>query len=194
MRHGTDTSCYRVVQPPRKFDRVTLRSSVFPAALALVGCLPTESELPPPVETVTYSTPEIGGDCDVERLVHHVAGDLLNEGAVEKTALVKGALLLTVSETQSIVSCTEDLVTMTTPGVDLATASFDLYSSSFALDVPAVVVAGQHPAIRVRALRDLNDNGLCDDGEPVGDVTLEDTALGAIAITLSSDDGCPVYD
>ena len=194
VRHVTGTRCYRDVQGPRKLDLVTLRSSVFPAALALVGCLPTESEVPPPVETVTYSTPEIGGDCDFERLVHHVSGEVLRESAVDKTAVVQGSLLVTVSESQSVVSCSEDLVTMATPGAELARASFGLYSSSFALDVPAVVVAGQHPTIRVRALLDENDNGRCDDGELVGDVTLEDGALGDLAIALSGETGCPVYD
>jgi hypothetical protein len=167
---------------------------VFPAALALAGCLPTESEPPPPVEQVTYSTPEIGGDCGFERVVHHVSGEVLREGPLDKTAVAQGSLVVTVSESQSVVSCSEDLVTLATPGADLATASFDVHSSLFALDVPAVVVAGQHPSIRVRALLDINDNGQCDDGELVGDVTLEDTALGDLSITLSREAGCPVYE
>ena len=194
VRHATDIRCYRSVQPAGKFEVVTLRSSVFPAALALVGCLPTESELPPPVETVTYSTPEIGGDCALEHFVHHLAGQVVRQDSADKSAVAQGSLLVTVSESQSIVSCTEDLVTMSTPGAELATASFDLYRTSFALDVPTVVVAGQHPAIRVRALLDVNDNGLCDEGELVGDVTREDTALGDLTIVVSAERGCPAYE
>ncbi|MET0343660.1 MAG: hypothetical protein ABW252_21790 [Polyangiales bacterium] len=168
---------------------MSLRNSVVPAALAIAGCLPTESEPPPDYEQITYTTPEIGEACDVENVVHHVRGEVVQEGSIAKTAVAHGALLVTVSETASIVSCTEDLVTMAMPGAELATASFDARSALFALDVPARLVAGQHPTLRVSALLDANDNGVCDDGELVGEVIVDDGGLGDLAIALS-DAGC----
>lgn len=166
---------------------MSLRNSVVPAALALAGCLPTESEPPPELGTVTYSTPEIGEACEVEQVVHHVRGEVLPAGAVDKTAVAQGALVLTVSETSSVVSCTDDLVTLATPGAELASASFSASSTSFAFDVPSRVVGGQRPTFRIAALLDENDNGVCDDGELAGDVVVDDAGLGALAIALSRD-------
>ena len=162
---------------------------MFPAALALAGCLPTESEPPPELEQVTFATPETGGVCEVERVSYHVRGEVVREGAREKSARVAGTLLVAVSESSSVIDCTQDLMRVATPGAELAHAAFGADTDEFALDVAAMVIGGHRPSIRVGALLDLNENGTCDPGEPNGAVEVDDVeTLGTLAIALSDDD------
>lgn len=169
---------------------MTLRSSVVPAALALAGCFPSESEPPPQVEQVTYHTPVEGGACEVEDVVYHLHAELYQGVAYGKSALRSSSLVVTVAESQSVVDCQEDIVRISTPGAELTTATFAT-SDNFDLDVPAVVIGGQRPSIWVRALIDTNANGLCDDGELVGTAQLEADDLGDFSIELRDDEGCP---
>jgi len=167
---------------------VTLRNSVFPAAIALAGCFSTESEPPPQLEQVTYHTPVEGGACEVEDVVYRLHGELY-QGTVEKSARRPSTLVVTVAESSSVVDCREDIVRIATPGAELSTTVFTA-ADNFDLDVPAVVIGGQRPSIWVRALMDTNANGSCDDGELVGAVELTADELGDFSIELS-DDGCP---
>jgi len=172
---------------------VTLRNSVVPAALALAGCLPTESEPPPSLQQMTYETFQEGGVCEVEHVTYHLYADLVRAQSADKSRQTTGTLLVTVAEGTSVVACTEDVVRVASPGAELKTTAYDGNADSFSLDVPGVIIGGQRPSIWVRALIDANDNGSCDEGELVGAVELEAGEageLGDIAIELSQD-GCP---
>jgi len=178
---------------------VSLRNSVVPAALALAGCLPSESEPPPPLQQLTYQTAKQGGACKVEQVTYHLRGELVrSDSSIEKSSVRisdkgsvrSGALLVSVAESASVVECSEDVVRMASPGAELHTAAYGVDADSFTLDLPSVIIGGQRPSIWVQALIDANDNGHCDDGELVGAVQLEDSELGELAIELS-DQGCP---
>lgn len=172
---------------------MSLRSSVFPAALALAGCLPTESEPPPALEQVTFATPETGGVCEVERLSYHVSGEVVREGVHDKSRTAAETLVVSVSESSSVIDCTEDLVRVATPGAELARAAFAADGEQFALDVAAMVIGGHRPSIRVAALLDLNENGRCDPGEPSGTVEVDDAdELDQLVIAIAGDD-CAAY-
>jgi hypothetical protein len=172
---------------------VSLRNSVFPAALALAGCLPTESEPPPPLQQLTYQTAKQGGECKVQDVTYHLRGDLVRaDGSPrDKSSARTGALLVSVAEGSSVVECSEDIVRVASPGAELHTAAYDFDADSFSLDLPSVIIGGQRPSIWVQALLDANDNGRCDEGELVGAVELDDDELGDIAIEHSHE-GCPV--
>jgi hypothetical protein len=172
---------------------VSLRNSVFPAALALAGCLPTGSEPPPPLQQLTYQTAKQGGECKVEDVTYHLRGELVRaDGSIgDKSSARTGSLLVSVAESSSVVECSEDIVRVASPGAELHTAAYDVDSHSFSLDLPSVIIGGQRPSIWVQALLDANDNGRCDEGEFVGAVELEDDELGDIAIELGNE-GCPV--
>ena len=169
---------------------MTLRNSVVPAALALAGCFPTESEPPPALEQVTYHTPIEGGECEVEDVVHHLHGEIVQDGVYEKSALRRTTLIVSVGESTSVVDCDSDLMKVAMPGAELLSAAVTASLDGFDIDVPAVVIGGHRPSIWVHALLDENDNGECDEGEAVGTAELEESELGDFAIELSRE-GCP---
>lgn len=139
---------------------------------------------------MSYARPETGGACDVERFTYVVRGEIQRDEPREKSISVSGTLLVSVSESSSVVDCTPDLMQVATPGAELAHAAFSARSDQFALDVPTMVIGGHRPSIRVAALLDENENGTCDDGEPTGSIEVDDIdELGALAIALSRD-GC----
>ncbi len=166
---------------------MALRNSVFPAALALAGCLPTESEAPPALEQTTYATPMQGGECEVDHVDYAIRGRVSRSGVFTKAA-VASTLVMTVAESQSVVDCGADIVRISTPGAELTKQV--VAGESFALDVPNVIIGGQRPSIWVGAVLDANDNGECDPGELSGSLEVSDTELGDLAIELS-DEGCP---
>jgi hypothetical protein len=178
---------------------VSLRNSVVPAALALAGCLPSESEPPPPLQQLTYQTAKQGGACKVEEVTYHLRGELVRvDSSLDKSGVSigtrsrvrSGGLLVSVGEGTSVVECSEDIVRIASPGAELLTAAYSADAETFALDLPSMIIGGQRPSIWVQALIDANDNGHCDDGELVGALDLDESELGEIAIELSND-GCP---
>lgn len=139
---------------------------------------------------MTYATPETGGACDVEHVTYVVRGEIQRDEPRAKSISASGTLLVSVGESSSVVDCTPDLMQVATPGAELANAAFSARGDHFSLDVPAMVIGGHRPSIRVVALLDENENGACDDGEPTGVVEVDDVdELGALAIALSRD-GC----
>lgn len=169
---------------------MSFRKSVVPAALALAGCLPTESETPPPLEQLTYQTPVLGGSCDVEDVNYRVYAEIMRAGPGQKSANSSGSLLVTVSEGTSVVDCGEDLVRVAMPGAELDQQAFAPSSDHVALEVPAAIIGGHRPSIRVAALLDTNDNGECDDGELSASVDADASEVEDIALLLA-DEGCP---
>jgi hypothetical protein len=176
-------------------DLVTLRKSVVPAAFALAGCLAGESEPPPSLESLTYQTPEEGGACEVERVRYQLHGTITAHPTHDKSRTSIAPLLVSFSETTSVVHCDEDLMRVATPGAELDSKAFapDFAADTqeFTFEVPGAVIGGHRPSFYVRALVDENDNGRCDDGELVGFAELTDAELGNIAIELSGEEGCP---
>lgn len=172
---------------------MTLRRSVVPAALALAGCLPTESEPPPALQQETYQTEKQGGECKVEHVTYEIRGSVYpvadDEQVSNKSNSVVGSLLVAVGEATSVVSCSADSVRVASPGAELMTQAFAMHGESFALSVPGVIIGGQRSDLWVRALLDENDNGECDRGELSGSLNLAASELGDIAIELS-DEGC----
>lgn len=169
---------------------MTLRKSVVPAALALAGCLSAESEQPAPLEQLTYQTPMLGGACEVEEVTYEVYADVLRPGGVLKSAATPGSLLVSVSESTSVIDCGEDVMRIATPGAELVREALASTSESAALTVPAAVIGGHRPSLRVAALLDLNDNGRCDQGELTASVDADGDELGALLLELT-DEGCP---
>jgi hypothetical protein len=169
---------------------VTLRKSVVPAALALAGCLPTGSEPPGELEQLTYSTPVLGGSCDVEQANYEIYAEVLRPGGQLKSSSSTGALVFTVSESSSVVDCNEDIVRIAMPGAELTREAVAAHQESLKLDVPATVIGGHRPSIRVAALLDVNDNGECDLGELTASVEAEPSELGKVLLALA-DEGCP---
>ncbi|MDB4976113.1 MAG: hypothetical protein JWN48_4454 [Myxococcaceae bacterium] len=173
---------------------VTLRNSVVPAALALAGCLPSESEPPPAVSQTTYQTELQGGECKVEQVVYEIHGSVYpvpsDAHALNKSSSPAGSLLVTVGESTSVVSCGVDSVRVASPGAELTNHAFSSDASEFSLTVPGVIIGGQRPELWIQALLDSNDNGECDEGELSGSVNLAASELGDMAIELS-DEGCP---
>ena len=171
---------------------MTLRNSVVPAALALAGCLPSESSPPPALSTLTYQTEMQGGECKTENVTYEVRGSVHPTTAppIAKSNQRNSSLIVTVGEAASVVSCTADSVQIASPGAELTSESFPADASVFSLSVPSVIIGGQRSDVWVEALLDENDNGTCDDGELTGSVNLPASELGDIAIELS-DEGCP---
>jgi hypothetical protein len=161
---------------------------VFPAALALAGCLPTESEAPPALEQSSYEQQMQGGECEVEHVEYQIRGSVKRSGVFTKAAVQASTLLVTVGESQSVVDCRADIVRIASPGAELTAKA--VQGESFSFDVPNVIIGGQRPSIWVGAVLDANDNGECDLGELSGSLEVSDTELGALAIELS-DEGCP---
>jgi hypothetical protein len=192
-RHDIDNRRYRRPSPIPTIIDVTLRRSVVPAALALAGCLPTESEPPPSLQQTTYQTELQGGECKVEHVTYEIRGSVYpvvdDEVVTNKSSSVSGSLLVAVGEATSVVSCSADSVRVASPGAELVTQAFAIDSDSFALSVPSVIIGGQRSELWVRALLDENDNGQCDDGELSGSLSLAASELGDIALELS-DEGC----
>jgi len=166
---------------------VTFRKSVVPAALAFAGCLPTESELPPPLEQLTYQTPTLSEDCDIEQVNYHLYAQIVRQGSAQKSATSSGALLVTLSESTTVVACDEDLVRVATPGAELAAHSFASNSERVTVDVPGMLIGGHRPSIRVEALLDTNDNGECDDGELFAAVDADPRDLATLTLDLTAD-------
>lgn len=164
--------------------------SVVPAALALAGCLPTDSETPPPLEQMTYQTPVLGGACDVEDVSYHVYAEIMREGPRPKSTTSSGSLLVTVSEGTSVVGCGEDLVRVAVPGAELDAQAFSASSERVELEVPSAIIGGHRPSIRVAALLDANDNGECDEGELSASTDADAAELEQLALVLV-DEGCP---
>lgn len=164
--------------------------SVVPAALALAGCLPTDSETPPPLEQLTYETPVLGGACDVEDVTYRVYAEILREGPRPKSTSSTGSLLVSVSEGTSVVACGEDLVRVAVPGAELDAQAFAASSERVALEVPSAIIGGHRPSIRVAALLDTNDNGECDEGELSASLDADASELEELALVLA-DEGCP---
>lgn len=173
---------------------VSLRNSVVPAALALAGCLPSESEPPPALEQTTYQTQAEGGECQVQHVTYQLQGDLYrvrdSELTINKSSVRPGSMLVTVAEDSTVVSCLGDSVRVASPGAELATHALPIDATTFSLSVPGVVIGGQQSMLWVHALLDANDNGDCDPGELSGSADLSISELGNIAIELS-DQGCP---
>lgn len=169
---------------------MALRNSVVPAALAFAGCLPSESEPPPEFEQLTYETPMLGGDCETEDVTYHVYAQVTREGSLSKSATSVGSLLVAVAESSSVIDCGEDLVKIAVPGAELTEESFAGASERFTIEVPAVLIGGHRPSIRVSALLDANDNGACDRGELTASFEAKADGLGDVALDLS-DEGCP---
>lgn len=152
--------------------------------------MPTESERPPELEQLTYNTPALGGACDVEDIEYTVYADITRPGSQLKSANATGALLVTVAESSSVIDCGEDVVRIATPGAELTSESFAIESDHVALHVPAVLIGGHRPSIRVAALLDLNNNGRCDDGELTASFEGDADELDALTLELG-DERCP---
>lgn len=146
------------------------------------------------MESVVYSTPMVGGVCNVEHVVHHLHGELHIDEPSAKSASAGASsapLIVSVSESASVVHCDEDLMRVAVPGAELESVVMPHAPSTFSLDVPATLIGGHRPSIRVQALIDENDNGECDEGEPFAVAELTDAELGDLALELARDHGCP---
>jgi hypothetical protein len=152
--------------------------------------LPTESEAPSELEQLTYETPARGDACEVEDVNYQVYADILRSRSSAKSATQRGALLVTVSESTSVVDCGEDLVRIASPGAELTRASYPSSSDSFAFDMASAIIGGHRPSLHVAALLDENDNGLCDDGELTASIEADGEQLDHLQLALT-DEGCP---
>ena len=142
------------------------------------------------IEQMTYQTPVTGGACEVEDVTYEVYAEIMRPGGVAKSAAGSGGLLVSIAESSSVIDCGEDVMRIATPGAELVREGFASGSESVTMRVPASIIGGHRPSLRVAALLDANDNGSCDQGELTASIDAHAAELGELLLELT-DEGCP---
>lgn len=104
----------------------------------------------------------------------------------DATRPLPGHVLASVSEESSVLACKEGVISTSSPGrMLLSPRAVPLEGAGFTLRLSANTYA-QAPvsSLRLQVLVDENENGRCDDGEPLGEAALARAAQSHVQLTL----------